>query len=224
MSADAKNGQEAPVMYHRHKGYGYLVVIEGIDGTGKTTLARNIYLRLEDKGFPVIFTFEPTDSIWGRKLRRSFSASERLTPEEELELFLKDRKEHVEKIIRPSLEQGKIIICDRYYFSTMAYQGARGLDPEAIRKTNEIFAPIPDLVILLELDPETAIKRIRKSRGEVPDNFEQLAYLKKVVGIFKSLPDPFVVRIDAGLPPEKLLNSAWDKISDLLGNMCFSAL
>ena len=202
-------------MSHRHGGYGCLVVVEGIDGTGKTTLARNIYLRFENKGFPVIFTFEPTDGIWGEKLRRSFSAPGRLPPEEELELFLKDRKEHVEKIIRPSLEQGKIIVCDRYYFSTMAYQGARGLDPEAIRKTNEIFAPMPDLVILLELDPEAAIKRIRESRGEVPDNFEQLAYLKKVIGIFKSLSDPFVVRIDATLPPEKLLNSVWDRMSDL---------
>ena len=200
------------MMSHRYGGYGYLVVVEGIDGTGKTTLARNIYFRFENKGFPAVFTFEPTDGIWGERLRRSFSAPERLTPEEELELFLKDRKEHVEKIIRPSLEQGKIIVCDRYYFSTMAYQGARGLDPEAIRKTNEIFAPIPDLVILLELDPETAIKRIRKSRGEVPDNFEQLAYLKKVSGIFKSLSDPFIVCIDAALPPEKLLDAAWERI------------
>lgn len=201
---------------YRPGGCGCLVVVEGIDGTGKTTLARNIYIRLGERGFPAIFTFEPTDGLWGKRLRQSFSAPGRLTPEEELGLFLKDRKEHVEKIIRPSLERKKIVVCDRYYFSTMAYQGARGLDPEAIRKTNETFAPMPDLVLLLELDPEAAIKRIRESRGEVPDNFEQLAYLKKVVGIFKSLSDPFVVRIDATLPPEELLNSAWNLISDLL--------
>jgi dTMP kinase len=212
------------VMSRRHNPHGFFVVVEGIDGTGKTTLARNIYLRLENKGFPAIFTFEPTDGPWGEKLRRSFSAPGRLTPEEELELFLKDRKEHVEKIIRPSLEQEKIVVCDRYYFSTMAYQGARGLDPEAIRKTNETFAPMPDLVLLLELDPEAAIKRIKESRGEVPDNFEQLEYLKKVAGVFKNLSDPFVVRIDAALPPEELLNSAWDRISDLLGNTCFPVL
>jgi len=211
-------------MSRRQNLHGFFVVVEGIDGTGKTTLARNIYLRLKNKGFSAIFTFEPTDGPWGKKLRRSFAAHGRLTPQEELELFLKDRKEHVEKIIRPSLEQGKIVVCDRYYFSTMAYQGARGLDPEAIRKTNEIFAPMPDLVLLLELDPETAIKRIKESRGEVPDNFEQLAYLKKVAGVFKGLSDPFVARIDAGLPPEKLLNSAWDRMSDLLGNKCFPVL
>jgi dTMP kinase len=212
------------VRSHRHNPRGFFIVVEGIDGTGKTTLARNIYHRLERKGFPAIFTFEPTDGPWGKKLRRSFSAPGRLTPEEELELFLKDRKEHVEKIIRPSLEQEKIVVCDRYYFSTMAYQGARGLDPEAIRKTNETFAPMPDLVLLLELDPEAAIKRIKESRGEVPDNFEQLAYLKKVAGVFKNLSDPFIARIDAGLPPEKLLNSAWDRISDLLWDTCFPVL
>jgi dTMP kinase len=212
------------VRSHRHGGYGYLVVVEGIDGTGKTTLARNIYLRLEDKGFTAIFTFEPTDGPWGKKLRRSFSSPGRLTPDEELEFFLKDRKEHVERIIRPCLEHEKIVVCDRYYFSTMAYQGARGLDPEAIRKTNETFAPMPDLVFILELDPETAIKRIRESRGEVPDNFEQLAYLKKVADIFKSLSDPFVARIDATLPPEELLDLAWDRMSDLLGNKCLPVL
>jgi len=212
------------VISRRHNPHGFFVVVEGIDGTGKTTLARNIYLRLKNKGFPAIFTFEPTDGPWGKRLRRSFSAPGRLTPQEELELFLKDRKEHVEKIIRPSLEQKKIVVCDRYYFSTMAYQGARGLDPEAIRKTNETFAPMPDLVLLLELDPEAAIKRIKESRGEVPDNFEQLEYLKKVADIFKSLSAPFVARIDAGLPPEELLTSAWDRISDLLGNTCFPVL
>ena len=211
----------------RCRGYnphGFFIAVEGIDGTGKTTLARNIYRRLENKGFSAIFTFEPTDGPWGKMLRQSFSAPGRLTSEEELELFIKDRKEHVKKIILPSLEQGKIVICDRYYFSTMAYQGARGLDPEAIRKTNETFAPMPDLVLLLELHPEEAIKRIRESRGELPDNFEQLEYLKKVAGVFKDLSDPFVARIDAALPQEKLLNSAWDRISCLLGNTCFPVL
>jgi dTMP kinase len=197
---------------------GYLIVVEGIDGTGKTTLAHNIYSRLKRRGIPAIFTFEPTDGVWGKKLRHSFSAPARLTPEKELELFDRDREEHVQNIIRPSLRQGKVIVCDRYYFSTMAYQGARGLDPQAIRKTNESFAPVPDLLILLELDPQRAIKRIRESRGEVPNNLEDLAYLKKVASIFDSLSDPFVVRVDASLPPDKLLNSLWsDKLKSLEG-------
>lgn len=206
---------------HRHTPRGFFIVVEGIDGTGKTTLARNISRRLESRGFPAVFTFEPTDGPWGKILRRSFSALGRLTPKEELDLFLKDRKEHVIKVVSPSLEQGKIVVCDRYYFSTMAYQGARGLNPEEIRKTNEIFAPIPDLVLLLELDPEAAIQRIRENRGQLPDNFEQLEYLKRVTRVFKDLSDQSIARIDAELPPQELLNSAWQRVSDLLGNRCF---
>jgi dTMP kinase len=209
---------------HKHTPRGLFIVVEGIDGTGKTTLARNICRRLESKGFPAVFTFEPTDGPWGMILRRSFSAPVRLTPEEELDLFLKDRKEHVKKVVSPSLEQGKIVVCDRYYFSTMAYQGARGLDPEEIRKTNEIFAPAPDLILLLELDPEAAIQRIRESRGELPDNFEQIEYLERVTLIFKDLSDQSIARIDAELPPQELLNSAWQRVSDLLGNRCFPVL
>ena len=201
---------------HRHTRRGFFIVVEGIDGTGKTTLARNISRRLESRGFPAIFTYEPTDGPWGKMLRRSFSAPGRLTPEEELDLFLKDRKDHVKKVVSPSLEQGKIVICDRYYFSTMAYQGARGLNPEEIRKTNEMFAPIPDLVLLLELDPEAAIQRIRENRGQLPDNFEQLEYLKRVTRVFKDLSDQSIARIDAELPPQELLNSAWQRVSDLL--------
>ncbi len=191
---------------------GYLVVIEGIDGAGKSTLARNIYLRLVDKGLPTVLTFEPTDGPWGKQLRLSLSAPVRLTPKEELELFIRDRREHIDKVIHPSLQEGKIVVCDRYYFSTMAYQGARGLDPEVIRGKNEAFAPRPDLVFLLELDPEMALKRIREGRCETPDRFEQLAYLKKVKKIFDGLTDPFVVRIDASLPPGDLLDRAWERL------------
>ena len=200
----------------RQNRHGYLVVIEGIDGAGKSTLASNIYIRLIDKDIPAVLTFEPTDGPWGRKLRLSLSATERLRPEEELGLFIRDRQEHIEKIIHPSLQQGKIVVCDRYYFSTMAYQGARGLDPEVIRKKNEAFAPRPDLVFLLELDPEAALRRIREGRHEAPDRFEQLAYLKKVKKVFDRLTDPFVVRIDASLPPGDLLDQAWERLYDMV--------
>ena len=202
------------VMTHGHNGR--LIVIEGIDGVGKSTLARNIYLRLEHRGLPAVLTFEPTDGYWGKMLRRSFSAAGRLTSEEELELFLKDRQEHVRDVIRPSLDQGKIVVCDRYYFSTMAYQGARGLDPETIRETNEAFAPRPDLLLLLELDPDAALRRIKEGRGETPDNFEQLEYLKKVAGIFRDISFPFIIRIDASLCSDELLTAAWEKVSEIV--------
>ena len=197
-----KNGKNAPGPDGRP---GILVVVEGIDGTGKTTLARNLYATLRDMGHEAIFTCEPTDGKWGRLLRSSFSAAERLSPSEELDLFIRDRQDHVERVLSPALSRRCYVICDRYYFSTMAYQGARGLDPREIRSANEAFAPVPDLVLLMDLDPELALKRIIEERGDRPNNFEQLAVLKKVDAIFVSLSDPFIVRLDATLSPEELL-------------------
>ncbi len=196
----------------RQNGHGCLIVIEGIDGAGKTTLARSIYTRLINEGIPAVLTSEPTDGPWGRQLRLSLSAAERLTPEEELRLFIRDRQEHIEKVIYPSLREGRVVVCDRYYFSTMAYQGARGLDPEAIRRENEAFAPRPDLVFLLEIDPDVALRRIKYGRPEAPDRFEQLAYLKVVKRLFEGITDSFVVHINASIPPEALLDQVWERI------------
>lgn len=197
----------------RHSKHGRLLVIEGIDGTGKTTFSRNLYERLQKMGIPVILTFEPTMGTYGRRLRDSFSRASRLDAKEELELFLKDRKEHVSNLIRPALEQGKFIVCDRYYFSTIAYQGARGIDPDHIRKINEAIAPVPDVVFLLELAPEEALCRIRHGRNQVPNSFERLDYLRKVDTIFRLLKDPFIVRLDASQPQGRLVDEAIERLS-----------
>jgi dTMP kinase len=199
----------------RGRAPGRLIIVEGIDGTGKTTLVKGLYRRLLAHGRPAVCTFEPSDGPWGRKLRKSFSAPERLAPESELELFQKDRRDHVAQVLKPDLAEGKVVVCDRYYFSTMAYQGARGLDPEAIRKANEAFAPTPDLVLLLDLAPEVALRRIRDTRGQTPNSFEQLAYLERVAAIFETLKDPFVIRLDAVFSPERLLDLAWDCVQAL---------
>ena len=139
---------------------GIFIVIEGIDGTGKSTLASGLQNAMSDRGLDVLRTFEPTDGKWGTMLRNSFTGASRLSLEEELDLFHKDRREHIADVIKPALEQGKNVICDRYYLSTMAYQGARGMDMNKIRKINEAFALPPDLVLMLELPVADAIERI----------------------------------------------------------------
>ncbi|MGB9712543.1 MAG: dTMP kinase [Dissulfurimicrobium sp.] len=199
----------------RHKGR--LIIIEGIDGTGKTTLAKALQERLARNGFDSILTFEPTDGPWGKRLRKSFSYSKRLPVQEELDLFIKDRREHVAGLILPALGSGKIIVCDRYYFSTMAYQGARGLDPDKIRHENEAFAPLPDLMFILELDPAVALRRICEKRGNQPNNFEEIDYLKRVAAIFKGLSDPFIERLNAGRPQDEIIAAAWVKTASCLG-------
>lgn len=170
---------------------GLFIVIEGIDGTGKSTQARRLGEWFTAQGREVVLSREPTDGPWGKKLRAS-GGTGRLSPEDELQYFLNDRRQHVEELIRPSLEQGKVVILDRYYFSTMAYQGARGFDPAEIRRKNEAFAPVPDLLLILDLDVDSALARIG-SRGDTANEFEKRENLERCREIFLSLKDePFV--------------------------------
>lgn len=172
------------------------IVLEGIDGTGKSTQARRLAEHFIALGHTVALSREPTDGPWGSLLRNSAEAG-RLSPDEELEAFLNDRRQHVEELIAPALAAGNVVILDRYYFSTMAYQGARGFDPQQIRKDNETFAPIPDRLLILDIGVETALKRIG-SRGDTANEFEQRANLERCREIFLSLKDePFARVIDA---------------------------
>jgi len=174
---------------------GFLLVLEGIDGAGKSTLARRLEGWCQTRGLSVVRSREPTDGPDGQTLRRTAQTG-RLAPEEELALFLKDRGEHVATLIAPALARGEIVILDRYYFSTAAYQGARGLDAEGIIRANEAFAPVPDLVLLLDVEPGQSHARIG-SRGEGVDQFEGASYLAEVRRIFLSLMRPFFRRVDA---------------------------
>ena len=179
---------------------GWLVVLEGIDGSGKSTVLRRLAEYCASRGLDAVVSGEPTRGPWGMKLRQSMTEG-RLTLEEELALFLKDRAEHVERLIRPALKAGKVVLLDRYYFSTAAYQGARGVDPEKILAENEKFAPEPDLVILLNFDPVAGLDRIR-ARGDSPNHFEQLEQLQQVREIFLKLDRPCIRKVDAAQPAE----------------------
>jgi dTMP kinase len=181
---------------------GWLVVLEGIDGAGKSTVLNRLSDHCRNRGFAPVVSFEPTRGPWGMKLRRSMTEG-RLSLGDELELFLKDRAEHVETVIRPALQGGKVVLLDRYYLSTAAYQGARGADPDAILVENERFAPRPDLVLLLDFDPVAGIERIR-ARGDAPNTFEQLDQLREVRRIFLGLERPFMRRIDAAQSPDQV--------------------
>ncbi len=144
----------------------------------------------------MVLSREPTDGPWGRKLRES-AASGRLSPEDELRYFLNDRRQHVTETIAPALAAGKVVILDRYYFSTMAYQGARGFDPAVIRTLNEEFAPAPDLLVILDLDVDAAHRRIG-TRGDSTNEFEKRESLERCREIFLALKDePFVRVIDS---------------------------
>jgi dTMP kinase len=182
---------------------GMLVAFEGIDGTGKSTQVQLLAHFLKEQGFPVITTCEPTDSEFGRRIRELYQDRSSCTPEEELNLFLEDRRVHVDELIKPGLAAGNIILTDRYYYSTAAYQGAVGMDPNTIFARNS-FAPMPNLVLLLTMDPEISIARIQQGRGEVLNDFEQLDQLRKVAHHFAAFPDPCIARINAAQSPEQV--------------------
>lgn len=192
--------QRPPMMNSQFPGS--LIIFEGIDGTGKSTQVNLLAEALSERGVEVVTSREPTNGPFGKQLRASMVEG-RLSPEEELALFHDDRRDHVEHLILPALAAGKTVILDRYYFSTMAYQGARGFDPDEIRTQNEDFAPVPDLVVLLELPVAVALERIGVRDGS-GNEFEREENLRACALIFEKLSDSFIHRVDAQQSPTEI--------------------
>jgi dTMP kinase len=187
---------------------GCLVSIEGIDGAGKSTQIRLLDGWLRGSGIGAAILKEPTDGVYGRQIRQNAAVHKPVSTEEEMRLFLLDRREDVRQNILPALAEGKLVVMDRYYPSNMAYQGARGLDPAKIEADNVQFSPVPDLVIVLDIDPGVGLARIRDSRGTALDAFEKEDYLRRVREIFLMIGrKPNGVIIDAGQPPEAVHNA-----------------
>ena len=182
---------------------GFFIVFEGIDGSGKTTQSFLLKEFFDNQGYECVLLREPTEGRWGKKIKHILKNGRRgISPREELNLFIEDRKENLKKNILPALNKNKIILQDRYYYSTIAYQGALGMDPEEIRKMNEAFALKPDLVFYLAIKPESGLKRIDTQRKGKRDAFEKERYLKKVKKIFDSFINSYIMKIDASLPQE----------------------
>jgi dTMP kinase len=186
---------------------GKLIVIEGADGAGKSTLQRALAAHLSAQGTTVVQSREPTNGPNGMAIRQA-AQSQRLSPEKELELLLLDRRAHVAELIAPALARGDWVILDRYYFSTIAYQGAAGLDLAMLQAVNEAFAPRPDALLLLDLPVETSLQRIQ-ARGLASDEFERPITLKRVREIFLGFSAlPYATVLDARLTPGQLLIAA----------------
>lgn len=164
---------------------GLLVAVEGIDGAGKTSIATLLAQWCGERGLACTISKEPTGLKWGTELRESAKAG-RLPIEREMELFILDRQDHVNRAIAPSLAEGNIVILDRYYWSSAAYQGGRGMDYNAVIAQNESFAPKPDLILVLDVDVDAGLQRIRM-RGDQPNLFEGKSSLIRARQIFLQL-------------------------------------
>ncbi len=157
-------------------------------------------------------TAEPSEGPTGRLIR---SLKSRPTPEEEESLFMQDRREHVQQVILPALKQGRVVICDRYMHSSAAYQGARGLDPELVLKKNVSFAPIPDIVFLLDVSIDIALERIRHAREGNFSVFEMRSDLEAVDSVYKKLRDPIIKRIDANRSIEEIHSTILEVLREM---------
>jgi dTMP kinase len=177
------------------------IVFEGIDGAGKSVQAKMLADRFQTDGIPYILTAEPSDGPMGLRIR---SLTVRPEPEEEERLFTEDRRHHVRNVIMPALRRGDTVICDRYVYSSVAYQGARGIDPEKILAENHQFAVVPDLVVLLEVTVDMALSRIGRGRSDGFSAFEGRSDLEAVSAIYSAMSDPAIHRMDGSLPPDEL--------------------
>ncbi len=176
---------------------GRLLVFEGVDGSGKSTQVRLLAEQLRASDIAHLVTKEPTDGVWGRKIRAMARSGELVAPEEELRWFLEDRREHVATVLRPALDAGKLVLSDRYTLSTVAYQGARGLDPQRLLAQAEAEFPLPDLALIFELEAAVGLARVQ-ARGEIAEPaFEEAAFLSRVAAVFRALDRPYLARIDA---------------------------
>jgi dTMP kinase len=201
-----------------------LVVFEGIDGTGKSTQARLLVERIEelhgkDK---VVLLSEPTKKTrYGRKIRELLSDPDReVSFDDELSLFFDDRKLNVNRYINPALRKEKIVVMDRYYFSTASYQGARlpesltgKIDYRVILEMNEKFAPVPDLLFIFFIPVVDAMERIGGDESRESKSYmEKEGNLSLVQEIYEKIHGsgryPSTC-IDARLPVDEIRENTW---------------
>ena len=183
------------------------IVFEGIDGSGKSTQAEMLHALLKSRGIDAVRLAEPTGGKWGMEIRKMLRGDIVLSGEEQLEYFIKDREDDIQRNIIPAMRKKITIIMDRYYYSNAAYQGAAGLSPEhIIRENKKRGFPEPDRVYLIDIDPETALRRIDSRTRGGREIFEKRVFLERVREIYRSLADEKFFLLDGSGSPEGIFS------------------
>ncbi|PNV74657.1 dTMP kinase [Leptospira inadai] len=193
-------------------------VFEGLDGSGKSTLSRYLFDRLSQQSVPAICFAEPTQYETGQYLRKFLRGEIELSGEEQIQAFLKDRKVSLEKNVLPALAEGKIVLLDRYMYSTAAYQSGPAFSSQEILKRNlEQGFPQPDLLFYLDLDPELALERM-EGRENSKERFESLEVLRKIRNSYENILPSSTIRLDARKTSTELADIVLEKIFSVRGN------
>lgn len=218
-------------MEKKHKGL--FITFEGGEGVGKTTLIDRVFGELIQKGFAVMQTRAPGGTELGKHIRELLLHRDdfHLLKTPELFLFLADRAQHVEEMILPELESNKIVLCDRFNDSTMAYQGAaRAFNKDDLRHFCSLATShlVPDLTLFLDLDPVIGLERAKQKKGSSHDRIEQeeISFHTKVRQAYLDFateePDRFHI-VDASLPSNEVFKQAMDEINlKLSSSLCLS--
>jgi len=198
------------------------ITFEGGEGCGKSTQSKLLLKQLEQKNIAVVLTHEPGGTALGNELRKTLKRKQdsSISPQAELFLLAASRAQLVAEVIHPALEEGKVVLCDRFTHSTMVYQGyGRGLDFTAIKLVNNMATRHlnPDLIILLDIAPEQGLARKRslKDRFELEDLSFHRRVREGYVNMAAAEPDRWLV-IDASLPKARIAEIIWDRVSLLL--------
>ncbi len=205
--------------------HGTLVTLEGGEGSGKSTQAEVLATLLREQRYTVLLTREPAGTELGEIVKGIFQRGVAVTAESELFLFEAARAQHVRDVIRPALERGEVVLCDRYMDSTLAYQGyGRGLSLDHLRAVNHIATEglSPHFTILMDVPPETGLarkdyERLGDSIGKEPLEFHErvrAGYLE----LARREPKRFAV-VDASLPSERVTESAWQHLQRFLDHI-----
>ncbi len=201
------------------------ITFEGGEGCGKSVQARALYIKLSQLAIPVFLTHEPGGTPFSEKVGRwlKWSQDTDISPLTELLLFNASRAQLIDKVIRPNLEKGEIVICDRYADSTIAYQGhGRGIDLETVKAINNAATQgvTPDLTVLLDMPVEEGLAR-KKNRKQDRFEHEAIAFHQRVRGGYLKMaaaePERWLV-VDASQSKAKIEQIIWQVVSQLLAN------
>jgi dTMP kinase len=196
---------------------GLFIVLEGSEGSGKSTLLHPLAARLRDAGADPVVVRDPGGTRAAEIARAALLDPDHpVGPVSELFFYLAARADLVERVIRPALDAGRVVLSDRFVLSTEAYQMAgRGLPPEVVRPANHAAAggASPDLTLILDLPPDVGQAR-QVAAGKRLDRLdrESAAFHRRVIDYYLSIQGPGVRHLDGCLPPDRLLQAAWAAI------------